>query len=191
MSAADHAIAAKIAAIGSAMSPYPPSFDNSAWLYFVSLVSLMCITMFNSVVGGWMVRDLWRDRFIDHPKSLAFLFRLMLAVISSIGFLRCLPEVAYMTCYGEVTGAMMSKILAVKRIADTLALPNVVLWQTILALIYPYVMIALKTQEARATVILDPVTVWPRLARPFVIFTTILVIASLMAVAKGEMGHHA
>lgn len=125
-----------------------------------------------------MVRDLWRDRFIDHPKSLAFLFRPMLAVISGIGFLRCLPEVVYMTCYGEVTGASMGKILAMKRIADTLALPNVVLWQTILALIYPYVMIALKTQEARAIVILDPATVWSRLAPPFLLFVTILVIAS-------------
>lgn len=184
-------IGARIAAIGSTMSPYPPSFDGSAWLYFVSLVSLMCIAMFSAVVAGWMARDLWRDRFEDHPKTLAFLFRFMVLTIAGVGFIRCLPEVAFMTCYGEVTGATMGRILAVKRVFDALALPNVILWMFILVLIYPFVMIALKSQTARATIVVDPLSVWHRLGRPTLIFITILVIASLMAAAKGSLGHHA
>jgi hypothetical protein len=182
-------LAARVSAISAAHSPYPASFNNNGWLYFSSLTSLMCISMLCAVVFGWMARDIWRDRFEDHPLSLAFLFRFMVAVISSIGFIRCAPEVAFITCYGEVTGDMMSRILTMRRFADTLALPNVVLWQAILALIYPFVMIALKSQQARAVVVLDPLSVWPRLVRAFVIVVTIVVISAAMALGKGAMGH--
>ena len=35
--------------------------------------------------------------------------------------MRCLPDVLYMTCYGEVTAYTMGQIPGVKRVADTLA----------------------------------------------------------------------
>lgn len=182
-------LGAKIAAISTTLSPYPASFNGNPWLYGMSLASLMAITMFGAIVSGWMLRDIWRDRFNDHPTAPAFLFRLMVAIISFTAFIRCLPEVAYMTCYGEVTGDTMGRILTVKRMADVLALPSVVGWMTILVLIYPFVMLALKAQRTHGISKVDPLGVWPRLVRPFAILFTILVIASLMAVAKGAMGH--
>jgi hypothetical protein len=182
-------LGAKIAAISTTFSPYPASFNGNPWLYGMSLASLMAITMFSAIVCGWMMRDIWRDRFNDHPTTPVFLFRLMVAIISFTAFLRCLPEVAYMTCYGEVTGDTMGQILTVKRMADVIALPLVVGWMTILVLVYPFVTLALKAHRQLGIGFVDPLGVWPRLVRPVAILFTILVIASLMAAAKGSMGH--
>lgn len=183
-------LAAKVAAIGSSMSPYPPSFNGDPVLYGTSLASLMTITMFACVTWSWMARDLWRDRYRDHPLSLAFLFRAMIATVSFVSIIRCLPEVAYMTCYGEVTGYRMSQILVVKRMADTLALPTVAGWMGMLVLIYPFVIVALHARDVRQVVVTDPLSVWPRLMRAAVMALVILCIAALIALSKGAMGHH-
>lgn len=182
-------ISAKVVAISTTLSPYPASFNGNPWLYGMSLASLMAITMFGVTVAGWMARDIWRDRFHDYPTSPAFLFRAMVMIISFTAFIRCVPEVAYMTLYGEVTGDTMSTILSVKRAMDVLALPSVVSWMTILVLIYPFVIIALKAQRVSGMNAIDPLSVWPRLMRPLAVLFSILVIASLMAVAKGALGH--
>lgn len=189
MSDAAPTIAARLSSYATTLSPYPPSFDNSAFLYGSALFSLMSIAMFGAVVAGWMARDIWRDRYHDHPFSLACLFRAMVGIAALTGFIRCLPEVAFMTCYGEVTGYWMGRILTVKRIADSLSLFTVLFWMTTLVLIYPFVIISLHSMAARHIVVVDPVSVWPRLMRPLTIVATILLIAFLMAVAKGSLGH--
>ena len=183
-------LGARMSALGSTYSPYPASFNNSPWLYGMSLTSLMSITMFSAVVWAWMVRDLWRDRYTDHPTSLIFLYRLIFAVIAGTAFVRCLPEVAFMTCYGEVTGDNMGRILSIKRTADFVAMPMVISWMAMFVLIYPFVMLALRDKSLRVTLRVDPFSVWPRLARPLVIFCVILAIAVVMALAKGSLGHH-
>ncbi len=182
-------LGAKMSALSSTYSPFPASFNNSPWLYGMSLTSLMSITMFSAVVGIWMVRDLWRDRYHDHPTSLIFIYRLIFAVISGTAFLRCLPDVVYMTCYGEVTGAWMGRILSAKRLADFIAMPMVIWWMAMFVLIYPFVMLALRDKSLRLTLRVDPFSVWPRLARPAAVFCVILAIAVLMALAKGSLGH--
>jgi hypothetical protein len=182
-------ISARVSAGASALSPFPPSFDNSPVLYGMALASLMSIGIFALVTSLWMLRDIWRDRSIDHPLSLSFLFRLMIAAVYFTGFLRCLPEVVYNTCFGEVTGARMAMILYVKKMADIVSLPTAAFGMLILNLIYPHVMIELRSQRARGVVIVDPLSLWPRLARPALIFSLVILIASLMAFAKGEMGH--
>lgn len=186
----DHTLGAQFSSLSTRVSPYPPSFDNSSWMYGQALFSLMCLAMFCSVIFGWMARDMWRDRFEDHPLSLAFLFRLMIATLSFVGLIRILPEVAMLTCWGEVTGATMSKILAIKRFADMLALPGGMFWMAILVLVYPYVMLAFKSQQVRAFVILDPLSIWPRTMRSLLIAALVALISALMSWAKWQTSAH-
>ncbi len=94
-----------------------------------------------------------------------------------------------MTCYGEVTGDTMADIIKARQIANVIALPSAVGWATILVLIYPFVMLALKANRQYGTNRVDVLNIWHRLVRPATILITILVIASLMAIGKGALGH--
>lgn len=190
MSAADHAIGAKIAAIGSTLSPYPPSFNNDGWLYGSSFFSLLWLAMLNGVVFGWMLRDMWRYRFVDHPKSLSFLVRLIFAIIPTVGLVRIIPQLLFMTLYGEVTGATMAHILAATRIADSLALPLGGSWMLLYTIVYYHLFVQLSTSDARRVEVFDPLSVWPRLGRAVLITITVGFIACLMTYAKGQMGAH-
>ena len=178
-------VAVKITQQGLEMSPFPPSFGNNPALYASSLAALLAIGTFGLIIARWMIRDLWRDRFTDHPTSLIFCFRAMMMFAGGAAFLRTMPEVAYMTCYGDKTidPWTIALILSIKRAADTLSLPVVVSWMALLVLIYPFVSVALRSQPARE-VRIDPIAFWPRLVRPVVIFLIVVSIAVLMAVAK-------
>lgn len=182
-------IAAKVAALSTTISPYPPSFDGNPWLYGSALASLITIGIINAINLRWMVVDLYADRYRSHPLSVLFLFRTMIGLLSLVGVVRCFPEVVYLTCYGEVTGYWMGVILTVKRVADTISLPGVILWTGILNVTYSRMVLALTTVEQRAVQI-DPWQQWHRLGKPLAILGMILLCASLIAVAKGAWGHH-
>lgn len=173
-------------------SVYPTSFGGNPWLYGSALASLLAIGVFGAVVVGWMLRDLWRDRFLDHPTSLLSCFRAMKLLAGSAAFIRCLPEVAYLTCYGDknISDRTIALILMVKRIADSVALSVVAAWMGMLVMLYPFVVIALRYQSNR-NVRIDPLANWPRLVRPALILATVVLISALMAVAKGVYGLHA
>jgi hypothetical protein len=190
MTHADTAIGAKISALGTAMSPYPPSFNNDGFLYGMSFFSLLWLAMLNAVMVGWMIRDIWRCRFIDHPKNLAFIVRLIFAIIPTVGLVRIIPQLLFMTLYGEVTGATMSHILAATRIADSVALPLGGTWMLLFAIIYYHLFLQLSSREARRIEVFEPMTVWPRLGRAAMITVIVGFIACLMAYAKGQMGAH-
>jgi hypothetical protein len=178
--------ATTVTAIASSMSPFPPSFGNNPWAFGSAFMAVLSISVFAAVVLGWMVRDIWHFRFIDHPRSLAFLFRVMAALCATAAFIRCSPEVVYMSCFGDpnVSNEFVGRVLMVKRLFDTITLPVVAGWMLILVAIYPFVIPALRNRREH-TIEIDFVSVWPRIARPALIFVLVVLIASLMAVAKG------
>lgn len=181
-------IAARVTAFSTTQSPYPASFDNSPWLYGTALAALISISFFSLIIGTWMVGDIWKDRTIDHPYSLPFGFRAIIALVCVTAFMRCVPEVMYMTFYGEVTGAVMAQILTLKRVADIVALPVGIMWMAWLVVIYPHIMLELRSYRARTTPSLNFVGNWWRLARPFTIMVAVIFISALIAAAKGSMG---
>jgi hypothetical protein len=190
--AAAEPVAAKVVAISTALSPYPASFDNSPVRYAFALGSLMSIMMFGGIVACWMGRDIWRDRKERPPTPALLLFRLMMGTCGFAAFLRCLPEVLYMSAYGEVTGDRMAIILTAKRLADIASLPVVVGWMAILVCIYPAIVIVLRAHRPLAAP--RPISRfdrWHHLGMPAVIFVTIVLIASLMAYAKWTLAHAA
>jgi hypothetical protein len=182
-------ISAHVASFSTTLSPYPASFNNDPWRYGLALASLLAISMFGASVAGWMARDIWRDRFREHPTSAVFLFRLMVMTVGFTALIRCLPEVVYMTLYGEVTGDTMASILTVKRTMDVMALPSVIGWTSLLVIVYPHVVISLKSSRMIGILPLDPLSQWHRFVRPFFILVCILFIAFLMSYAKGALGH--
>jgi hypothetical protein len=184
-----HPISAQIVAYSTTLSPYPASFNNDPWRYGMAFASLLAISMFGASVAGWMARDIWKDRFREHPTSAVFMFRLMIMVVGFTAFIRCLPEVAYMSLYGEVTGDVMAMILTVKRSMDVLALPSVIGWTALLVIIYPHVIISLRSNRLMGLPQLDILSSWHRFVRPVFILGSILFIAFLMAWSKGTLGH--
>jgi len=175
-----------LTSIATTISPYPASFGDSPYLYGAALASVLSISVFSLIVFGWMLRDSWRFRFIDHPKSLAAGFRFMVGLVALAGLVRSAPEVVYMTCFGDpsVSPEFLGRVLIVKRVFDSLALPIVALWMAVLVSIYPFLMLVLRTR-ASYTIEMDFASVWPRLGRAVLIFLIVVVIAALMAVAKG------
>ena len=183
-------VSAKISAISTTLSPYPASFNNDGWLYGMSFFSLLLLAMLNGIIFGWMVRDIWKYRFIDHPKNIAFILRLIFAIIPAVGLLRLIPQLLYMTLYGEVTGETMAWLLTMTRVADNLALPLGGSWMLLYAIIYYHLFIQLGSKDARRIEVFDPVSVWPRLGRAAIITVVVGFLACLMTYAKGQMGHH-
>ncbi len=175
-----------IITIGRKLSPYPPSFGDNPWLFAGAFGAVLSIATFAAIVAVWISRDLWRDRMHDHPLTLVFLFRLLTLFVAWAAFVRSFPEVVYMSCYGDpdISPTFLGWVLAYKRFMDLLALPIVASWMGILVSIYPFVVIALR-ERADVTTKIDPLSVWPRIARPVLIFVLVVVIASLMAMAKG------
>lgn len=182
-------IAARVTSYATTQSPIPASFDGDTLRYGTALHSLMCLGIFSLMLACWMARDIWRDRFNDHPFTLTFTFRFIFMLIGTIGFVRAMPEVVYMTCYGEVTGHTMATILSVKRYADTLALPIFMTWITCFIVAYPQNILNLRSYKAVTTPSLDFIGVWPRLIRAGLIFVTVATISAMIAAAKGSMGH--
>lgn len=172
--------------IAVTLSPYPPSFGNNPWIYGAALASVLCIAVFAMIICCWMVRDTWRFRFIDHPTSIAALFRFMMGGVALAAFVRSAPEVVYMTCFGDpdISPSFLSGALLVKRIFDIFALPMVTLWMAILVSIYPFLMLILRSRVTH-TMHVDIASVWPRLVRALLIFVVVAIIAALMAVTKG------
>lgn len=179
--------AGRIVAISETMTPYPPSFGDNGVLFALSFGSVLAISSFGLIVALWIGRDLWRDRIRDHPLSLIFLFRAMVMLVSCAAFTRAFPEVVYMSCYGDpaIPTWLTGYVLTWKRAMDLIALPMVVSWQFILVSIYPFMIIALSNRPDISTEI-DLLNVWPRMMRPALIFVLVIVIAGLMAFAKGS-----
>lgn len=163
----------------------PQSFDGNPFLYASSLASLMSIACLGLAVAGWMMRDIWADRFIVHPKSLLFTFRTMITIIALTGFMRCMPEVLYLQAFGDddISRDTVALILTAKRAADTLALPMVASWMLLFVAIYPPIAIALKQGPTRYVVV-DRAATWPRLVRPAFLFLIIAAISVMMAYSK-------
>jgi hypothetical protein len=175
-----------VTAVATSLSPYPPSFGNNPWAYGAAFASILSIAVFGVIVVGWMLRDIWRDRKLDHPYSLVFQFRFMVLCASAAALIRSFPEIVYMSLYGDpaVDDRQIALVLTVKRAMDAIALPIVSTWMGVLVSIYPFVIIALRNKVTH-TVQVDPVSSWPRVARPAGIFALVVVISSLLAVAKG------
>lgn len=167
------------------MTHLPPSFDGNPWLYASALTSVMCIACLGIAVAVWMARDVWRDRYISHPKSLLFLFRMMMGLAGFAAFTRSMPEVLYLQVYGDpdVSATVQGAITTAKRVADSLALWLVLGWMLILVAIYPAVCVALKTPPARFVEV-DALSTWPRLGRPILIFVIIAGLSIAFAYAK-------
>jgi len=180
------AVPADVVRVAAELSPYPPSFANNGYLYFAALASLLAISICGGIIVRWMLTDLWKFRHRDHPSTLIFGFRVMMMLCGSAALVRCLPEVAYMTCFADpsVSPRVMANILIVKRAFDILALPTILGWMAILSMIYPFVSIALTSGEGRA-VRIDVIALWPRLAKPAIVLVVVLAISFLMAIAKG------
>jgi hypothetical protein len=176
---------AGMAMVSPAPSPFPASFQGNPFLYGATLASLLTIGVLGVLIVRWMARDLWRDRHVDHPRSIAFLFRLMILIAGTVATLRTLPEVIFMTCYGDpgVSADLLSLILTVKRVLDIVSLPFVTAWMTILVMIYPFTMLTLRAMPARSVEI-DLSSAWFRLVKPSLIFVTVIAISTLMATAK-------
>lgn len=182
-------VASRVTSYSTTQSPYPASFDNSGVLYGLALHALLCISVCALIFWCWMARDIWRDRFNSHPTSLLFSFRAIFLLICTAAFMRAMPEVIYMTRYGEVSGDVMAKILAVKRIADIFTLPVVMTWMAWFIVVYPFNVIELKSFRAETTKSFNFLGVWPRLIRPALIFIVVAAISAMIAIAKGSMGH--
>lgn len=186
---ADNQIAARVTAFSTTQSPLPASFGNDSVLYGFALASLISISLLAIVIFCWMVRDIWRDKAMDHPTSLPFGFRGIIALICLAAILRCVPEVLTMTLYGEVTGAHMALIMKVKRYADTSTWFVVISWMAWLSYLYPHIMLELRSFRARTTVSLNFIGRWYTLVRPAAILVAVTLISALIASAKGQMGH--
>jgi hypothetical protein len=163
----------------------PQSFDGNPFLFATALGSLMSIACLGLAVAGWMMRDTWQDRYLVHPKSLLFNFRLMIAIIAMTAFVRCLPEVLYLQAFGDddISAATQQFILTFKRAADTFALPMVAGWMLLFVAIYPPIAMTLK-QGPSKYVIVDRAGTWPRLVRPVFLFVLIAAISIMMAYSK-------
>lgn len=172
--------------IAAQASPYPPSFGGNAILYAGAFAAVLSIAVFALIVAVWIGRHLWIDRMNDHPRTLIFQFRLMVLLVATAAFIRSFPEVVYMTCYGDpdISPRFLSAVLPTKRVMDLLALPIVTAWMAVLVSIYPFVVIALR-YRVDVTDEVDLLSAWPRIARPVSIFALVIVIAILMAIAKG------
>jgi hypothetical protein len=179
-------VAETVVRAGTAMSPYPSSFGDNPYLYALALAAILAIAVFGLIIAGWMVREIWRFRFVDHPRSLAFLYRIMILLAASAAFVRSAPEVVYMTIYGDpgTDPKTVAAVLTIKRAMDTIALPSVAGWMAVFVATYPFVIIALRDRTTK-TIEVDLVALWPRAARPLLIFLCVMLIASLMAIAKG------
>ena len=171
--------------IATGMTHLPPSFDENVFLYASAFTSVMSIACLSLIIACWMVRDLWRDRFNSHPKSLLFGYRAMMGMVALTAFVRSFPEVLYLQSYNDPGTSMQvqSYILSAKRMADTIALGFFLIWNLLMVVIYPAVCIALNTGPARLVVI-DKYSSWPRLVQPALTFVCIVLISIAFAIAK-------
>lgn len=174
-----------VEALSQIATNLPPSVNNSPFLYAAALTSVMCIACLGAAVTGWMLRDTWRDRYLVHPKTLMFNFRMMIAFVGAAAFVRAMPEVLYLQMYGDpqVSNEIQAAVTTAKRLADTFALWLVLMWMLILVVIYPHICLVLKGGPTRVMPI-DNLSVWPRIVRPFFCFVGIALIAMAFAYAK-------
>lgn len=139
--------------------PFPQSFDGSPILFGWALFSLVLMPSLAMMIGGYLGRDLWRDRKrgVDAVSALR---SLVTAVCVTI-LLRCIPEVVYMICYAEALPETIATILMAKRVCDITSLVPVMFWMGTFWLWYPDIVLKLRS----------PVNLvwadkrWPRLGR--------------------------
>lgn len=167
------------------LSRLPPSFGNLQWLYVLALITLISLSTFGLFITRWMIAEMWRDRMLDHPSSLVFRFRGMMAMCGLACFMRCLPEVVYMTVHGDpsVSPEFEALVLLLKRAVDVASLPVMLGWMGTLCLIYPFIILAMRTPASRAAVT-DLSANWPRMIKPIIMLGLTFFIATLMAIAK-------
>lgn len=164
---------------------FPPSFGESPLLYTWALGSITALAALMASIAGWMVRDLWRDRFVVHPRTGLSVFRFIILFASITSFLRALPEAIYMYAWNEVSAPSMDLILTFKRLADGLAIAPGAIWTCALVLAYPSIAHQLKSHSYSQT---DLSGSWPRLARPAAGLALIFAIAFLVAISKLYLG---
>ena len=158
--------------------PFPPSFDGSPVLYGWALFSLLLMPGLATMIGGFLGRDLWRDRRrgVD---SVSALRSLVTAVCVTI-LLRCIPEVVYMICYPEATDESIARILTVKRVCDIISLVPVMFWMGTFWLWYPDIVLKLRSPVS----LIWSDNRWPRLGR--FVMVTVLCAAFAATVAFGR-----
>jgi len=139
--------------------PFPASFDGSPLLFGWALFSLILMPSLALMIGGYLGRDLWKDRRrgVDAVSAL----RSLVAAVCTAVVLRCVPEVIYMIAYAEASQPTIASILTVKRVCDILSLGPVIFWMGTFWLWYPD--IVLKLRSPVALVWAD--NRWPRLGR--------------------------
>lgn len=169
-------------------TPFPASFNGGEGfiLYAWALGSITALGVIMAMICGWMARDIWRDRFLSHPKLPVTSFRLIILLCSFTSFARAFPEALYLFLWNEVRDDQWIIILTIKRIADGLAILPGALWAILLALSYPSIVNALRASSAGVT--MDLLSPWPRLARPALALIMAFVIAFLVAISKLYLG---
>lgn len=164
---------------------FPPSFGESPLLYTWALGSITALAVLMASIAGWMVRDLWRDRFIVHPRTGLTAFRFIILFASATSFLRALPEAIYMYAWNEVSVPSMDLILTFKRLADGVAIAPGAIWTCALVMAYPSIAHQLKAHSYSHA---DLAGSWPRLVRPAMGLALIFTIAFLVAISKLYLG---
>jgi hypothetical protein len=165
---------------------FPPSFGGDLLLYTWALGSITTLAAIALMIAGWMARDLWRDRYrmpLNHPVSL---YRLVFLLVSITGFMRSMPEAAYLYCWNEVRDDQWQLILTVKRLVDGLAIFPGAGWAMAFAVSYPPIVHALKAGARYAPV--DVLSPWHKLIRPAMAGGVAFAIAFLVAISKLYLG---
>lgn len=150
---------------------FPQSFDGSPALYGWALFSLFLMPSLAMMIGGYLTRDLWKDRRcgVDAVSAL----RSLVAAVCLAVMMRCLPEVAYMICFAETAPETRQMLLTVKRVFDIASLVPVMFWMGTLWLWYPDIVLKLRSPN---TFIWSDKR-WPRLGR----FAAIAVLSAALA----------
>jgi hypothetical protein len=175
------------------LSPFPPSFDGSAWAYHFALFSLLLV----SALSAARLAALWFERaklaqlqpllpglvLETRPRPrwpLARVYRWILGAMYLTVLMGAAPDVAVMLCWGEVSPATMAMLTMVDRLFDGF---------TLLPFLTASVMDAATSQtlpqrltmEAQHQVRTPP---WERLRQPLMIVLFVAIISAGVTVGK-------
>ena len=167
---------------------FPSSFGggDNLLLYFWALGSITALCVMNTMVFGYMARDIWRDRYTCHPRDSVSAFRWIFLISSLTGIMRTLPEAAYLYSWNEVREDQWRLILMVKRLADGLSIIPGTIAPALLIVSYPAICHALRINALYAPG--DIPSLWHRLVRPLMAIAVAFVIAFLVAISKMYLG---
>lgn len=171
-------------------SPLPQSFDGNGFLYMTALWAIMSIACLGASGVVWMARDIWRDRYLVHPWTILFCYRLMVMLAAFAAFARSFPEAIYLQMYGEhdVSPEFVMLVLQVKRFMDSTSIAWVAGWLGIHAAMYPFMVLALKQGPAKQLQV-DALSPWHRMVRPAIVLLLIGAVSALMAYTKVYGAH--